>query len=262
MKEKKIFFRYNIASKSYEKYMQIEVGYLLGEDSYSYIKIKDSITNIVNFYKYDIEEIKVFGDPFLIKIGENTFSEEAINLNIVNEFVGKIEIKNIDKVTNDSFWEYKIFCLNANANGDINIFGENLKFRYAKLHLDGNVLNPYLSNKIYATSNNMLDITNKYAKSAMCLYIADSILNKKIFSCIMLNDIKYIFSNKKGAFIEEFKKYTKGKNKIIDMVIKQKNLLLQYRIKKDKILVCLYKGNFNKINLIFKGKYSLPFVEF
>ena len=262
MKEKKIFFRYNIACESYKKYMQIEVGYYLGKESYSYIKIKDSITNKLNKFIFPISKIMVESNPLLIKIGENIFSEKSIILKIKEKYIGKIEIKNIDKVYNDSFWQYKIFCLNANANGDIKILGEKLKFRYAKLHLDGNCLNDYITNKLYATSNNILDIKNKYAKSAICLCIADSLLNKKIFSCIMLDDIKYIFSNKKGAFIEEFKKYTKGKNKVIDMAIKQKNLLLKYRVKKDKILVAIYKSKLNKIDLIFKAKYGLPFVEF
>lgn len=270
MKNKHTYFRYNIVNKNGKNYIKIEVGYILSfkkqTSNYAYILLKDSKTKKQHIIKYDLEDIQIENNPFKIKIASNIFTEDSIKLNIKNSVIdikGMIQIKNIDKVNNDSFWQYKVFCLNAIANGEIFVEGEQIKFRYANLHLDGIVKTEYLDNKIYASSNNIQDLKEKYAKSAVCLYIANGIFQRKIFSCIMLNDSKYLFTNKRGAFVESIKEYTRGKEKITDIILKQKNIILNFRVKSSKIIVAMYSTKLkNKEKLIFKGKFTLPYVVF
>lgn len=270
MKNKHTYFRYNIVNKNENNYIKIEVGYILSfkkqTSNYAYILIKESVQKKSSIIKYDLDDIIIESNPFKIKLGSNTFTEENVILNIKNDVIdikGNIEIKNIDKINNDSFWQYKIFCLNAIANGEVIVSGEKIKFRYANIHLDGVVQTDYMDNKIYAVSNNIHDLKDKYAKSAICVYIANGIFKRKIFSCIMLNDQKYLFTNKRGAFIESYKEYTRGKEKVTDIILKQKNIKLNYRIKKNNIIVAMYSNKYkSKDKLIFKGKYTSPYVVF
>ncbi len=270
MKNKHTYFRYNIVNKNEKNYIKIEVGYILSFKkqtlNYAYILLKDSKTKKEHIIKYDLDEIQIESNPFKIKLASNIFTETSIKLNIKNEVIdikGIVEIKNIDRVNNDSFWQYKVFCLNAIANGEIEVEEEKIKFRYANLHLDGIVKPDYMDNKIYAVSNNIQDLKEKYAKSALCLYIVNGIFKRNIFSCIMLNDSKYLFTNRRGAFIESIREYTKGKEKITDIILKQKNITLNFRIKKTKIIVAMYSSKFKtKERLIFKGKYTSPYVVF
>lgn len=226
------------------------------------------ITNDTSYFvNYDIKDFKFNYAPFSIRIGNNIFSKEHININIEDEsqklkIYGNIKYSNSKNINTNIFvpnimgpfsyipfmeCNHAIISMQNTINGFININDEVINFNYNKGYIEKDWGCSFPKSYIWCQGNNF-----QKTNASFMLSVADiplKLFTFKGFICVLLIDNK------------EFKFTTYNNAKLVEYEITEDSINIT--LKKDLYILNI-KSKYNKglkLSAPVKGKMSKDIFE-
>lgn len=226
------------------------------------------ITNDMSYFvNYNIKDFEFNYNPFYIKIGNNSFSKEDININIKDEsrnlkINGNIKYTNSKNINTSIFapnimgpfsyipfmeCNHAIISMQNTINGFININDEAIRFNNNKGYIEKDWGCSFPKSYIWCQGNNF-----QKTNASFMLSIADiplKLFTFKGFICVLLIDNK------------EFKFTTYNNAKLVEGEIKEDSFNIT--LKKDLYILNI-KSKYNKglkLSAPVKGKMSKDIFE-
>ena len=247
----------NIFEGYYFKHVsdEITISFIVGistfkDDRHCFIQVICNNPFMSKYFRFDINEIIIYNNPFKIQIKNNIFTEEGIKVDLDNincDFnYGKLHrIKNIMgpfRFLPKMQCIHGIVSMNHEVSGNLSINNKMYLFNNEKGYIEKDLGCSFPKHYIWVQSNNFKKVDSLF------LSIADIPYLKYQFNGIIVN---LIYKNKEYRIATyKFGKYSlKLINDDIKITFKQKNIRLELvvHINKSSELVAPNKGQMNKI---------------
>lgn len=226
------------------------------------------ITNNMSYFvNYNIKDFEFNYNPFYIRIGNNSFSKEFVNINIEDEsqrlkIYGNIKYSNSKNINTNIFapnimgpfsyipfmeCNHAIISMQNTINGFININDETISFNDNKGYIEKDWGCSFPKSYIWCQGNNFQKTNASFMFSVADIPL--KLFTFKGFICVLLIDN------------EEFKFTTYNNAKLVECDIKQDSFNI--KLKKDLYILDI-KSKYNKglkLSAPVKGKMSKDIFE-
>ncbi len=247
MNSKFLNFYYRLQDKEGKKNLIITVGVIKQENSmYSYIQVYSNVNKKTVYMKYDIEEFLMYINPQAVQI-DNLFTLDSLQLNIRNinlNIFGKVKFIESISPKYDIMGPFSklrnipcrtgIFNMYSKVEGEIYLEKEKLDFNSGTLYIQGESGDFFPEKYIWYNSDKITHskVSNDLNAITMCV---TKLRNSKLFYIsFLLEGNQYVFSTYNGGRIKSLTLKKRGSSEIIDVKIKQQDLLFNIRIIKPK----------------------------
>lgn len=269
MNSKFLNFYYRLQDAKGKNHVVITVGAInIDNNMHSYIQIYSNKSKKTVYLKYNIADFTLYLKPQCINIDDNLFGLDLISMNIKKEelrIFGKIKSKENIICKHDIMGPFSkvnylscktgLFNLHSKIDGYLYIDNKKVDFTNGTLYVQGENGNHMPDKYIWAQSNKMINkkLSNNKNSFTICLTRDKNMVNttsRYFFISFLLEGIQYVFSTYNGGRVKEVNIKKRLSKDVIDIKIKQNDLIFDIRIIKSKghVLSYPFKDSLKKVN--------------
>ena len=285
-------FYYRLEDKSGKNNLIITLGVIKrNEDAYAYIQVFFSKTKKIVYLKYDIKDFLMCLNPQYVQIRDNLFMLDLIQMNIQNvnlNIFGKIKALQANSSKYNVMGPFSkqknipcktgIFNMYSKVDGYMYIDGEKVDFTDGTIYVQGEKGEYYPEKYIWYNSSKLISNSVTSDTNAITMCISKYCGNRIFYISLLLEGVSYVFSTYNGGRIKYITLKRRGNKEVLDIRIKQKNIIFNIRVIKPKghflsypfedsmkkvtesldseMIISMYKhGDKRKIKKIFKSKF-------